>query len=186
MKGNRKEAATAFTWQSTRFNADDFAAGEHEGSTIAAGSTPKEFLEAEIGDDNGVDSQFSSYRRFRPGGETDPRGQSGVGKWYVKLQGDQDGDGTVEAVDPRTQIRMVKRPQNGDDRTPLTGWYTVRDLGRDDPRQRIPLPPARDDDGDPLVVQEGDVVAFEARNPATDVVISRADSTVEGPSQVGY
>lgn len=182
-----QEDPSAFNWQGTRVNADDFAAGEDEGSTISAGSTPKEVLEAEVGDDNGVGSALASYRRVRPGGRGSNAGRSGEGKLYVSLQGDQDGDGTVEQVDQRTQMRLIKRPKNGDERTPLTRWFVQRDLDRDDPRQRIPLEPVTNSEtGNPLVVREGDVLAVEVRNNATDITVSKADSVVEFPAQVGY
>lgn len=182
MNGNRKEPSSAFTWRGTRVDlSSDFAAGEEEGNSISAGSQPQEVLVGEVEDDNGVDSELASYRRFRAGGALSEAGTDQQGRWFGDFR-----DGGDVAIDDRTEVRLVKRPKNGDSRTPLSDWQTIREMDNSDPRFRPQFPPATDDDGDPLVVQSGDIIALEIRNTASAITFSRANSTVEIPAQVGY
>lgn len=174
--------ASDFSWQETRGSFDDMQNGEDESSSVSAGSNPAEIAYAEIGDNNGVSSQFASYRAVRLGGSQGANPRSEKGKIYADI--DSDDSGT--ATDSKTQIRFIKRPLNGDSRTILTEWMTVRGLEESGVEDRVVLPPATDSQGRPLVVQEGDVLAVEARNPSTSFTIDRTGSDLEFPIQVGH
>jgi len=137
---------------------------------------------AEIGDNNGVSSQFASYRAVRLGGSGGPNPRDGQGKIYA----DVDSDDANTDTDQSTQIRWIKRPLNGDSRTILTKWFTLRDLEQTDVEDRVRLPPVSAPDGSPLVVREGDVLALEARNSSSSFTIDRDGSDLDFPVQVGY
>lgn len=158
----------------------DYTSGKDEGQTLSAG-TVGEVATAEIGEDG----QLASYEAVRLGDNLDPTGNSPKGKLYVDLQGDQDGDGTVESVDSRTQLRWVVRDKNSNRRVPLTRWFPHRDLAEADPRLRTPLPPVTRN-GSPFFAKEGRILSLEVKNEATSVVVSLADSTFEVPSRGGY
>jgi hypothetical protein len=154
----------------------DFVAAPDEGSSISSGEVTEVFR-AEIGEDG----QFSSYSALQLGGTLGPTGQSAQGKIFADLRDNNDNK-----VDDRTEIRFVARPKNGNSRTALTEWYPIRDLDRDDPRQRQPLPPVTDSDGDPQVVQDGRIVAVEVRNGATSIEVDLTNTTFAAPAQGGY
>lgn len=154
----------------------DFTAAPSEGSSVEAGEV-EEIARAEIEEDG----QFSSYESVQLGGELDPTGQSAQGKMFIDLR-----DGSDNPVDDRTEIRFIGRPKNGNRRRPVTEWYPLRDLSRDDPRQRQPLPPATDEEGDPQIVGSGSILAMEIRNGATSVTVSLAKSVIDLPAIAGY
>jgi hypothetical protein len=171
-----------YRWQGGRASEADFATGEDEGSSQSAGGNPSEILYAEIGDDNGVSSQFASYRAVQVGGPRGSNPRSGEGKIYADLNSDE----ADTATNQRTQIRWVKRPLNGDTRTILSEWYTLRDLEVSDVEDRVHLPPVVDENGNRVVVREGDVLALEARNPSSSFTIDISGSELEFPAQFGY
>jgi hypothetical protein len=175
-----------YDWQETRATEADFANGESESDSVSAGANPVEVMKAEIGDANGVDSQFASYRAVRLGGSQGTNPRSGSGKIYADIEADDAGTNTNQ----RTQIRWIKRPLNGDNKTILTEWYTLRDLEASDVEDRVRLPPVTitNEDGKqvPLAVREGDVLALEARNAASSFTVDRDGSELEFPVQVGY
>lgn len=173
--------ADEYNWQETRASEADFAEGEADNTSVSAGSNPQELMYAEIGDDNGVSSQFASYRAVRLGGSSGGNPRSGEGKIYADFNEDEADSDTGK----RTQVRWVKRPLNGDSRTILTQWYTVRDLEQTDVEDRVRLPPVSRN-GKPLVVREGDVLALEVRNPSDSFTIDVSGSELEFPVQVGY
>lgn len=154
----------------------DFLAAPDEGTSIPAGEIAEVFR-SEIEEDG----QLASYDALQLGQRLDPTGDSAKGKLFVDLK-----DGGDAAVDPRTQVRFIARPKNGNRRTALTDWMTIRDLARDDPRQRRPLPPVKDEDGDPRVVSSGRIVAMEVRNGATSITVSKSNSVVSVPAIAGY
>lgn len=154
----------------------DFVAAPDEGTSIPAGEV-REIMRTEIEDDG----QLASYDAVRLGGELDPTGNSAQGKIFVDLYDTSDA-----AVDDRTEIRFVARPKNGNRRKALTQWYSIRDLARDDPRQRTPLPPITDSDGDPQLVSSGRIIAMEVRNGATSVEVDKENSDITVPAFAGY
>jgi len=154
----------------------DFVAAPAEGSTIEAGEV-EEVFRAEIEEDG----QFSSYRSVQLGGELDPTGQSAQGKLFIDLRDDSDNP-----VDDRTEVRFIGRPKNGNRREPITEWYPLRDLARDDPRQRQPLPPATDEQGNPQLVGPGRILGVEVRNGATSITIDLTNSVIDLPAIAGY
>lgn len=154
--------------------ADDFTAGKDEG-TLQAGVVG-EVATAEVGEDG----QLSSYDAALLGDELGPTGNSSKGKMFVDLQGDQDGDGTVEQVPDDTQFRLIARDKNSNRRIPLTRWFQTRGEDNADPRLRtevLPREPA---------VKMGRIVALEAKRESGSVVVSLADSTFELPARGGY
>ena len=157
----------------------DFLAAPDEGETVEAGEIAEVFR-SEIEEDG----QLASYDALQLGQRIDPTGNSAKGKIFVDLYDDTTDGGA--SVDPRTQVRFIARPKNGNRRTALTDWMTIRDLARDDPRQRRPLPPVKDEDGDPRVVSSGRIVAMEVRNGATSITVSKANSVVSVPAVAGY
>lgn len=185
-KANDGDVRAQFDWQPTKITAADYAGGEADGSTVTAGSNPQELAYAEVSDDNGVDSQLATYDMVRLGQPLGSNDRSAQGKLFVDLQGDQDGDGTVEQVDGRTQFRWIVRPRNGDERRALTDWFVHADANQSDPEKRIAIPPVTNENGEPVYVQEGRVLALEVRNPATDVTVSLSDSQIRAPAMVGY
>lgn len=175
----KKNAQAVFgdsQFEEIRLSADDFTAAPDEGSSVPAGEIA-EIMRSEVEEDG----QLGSYDAVQLGGRPDPTGNSAKGKLYVDLR-----DGSDAAVDERTQIRFVARPKNGNRRTALTSWMTVRDLNVSDTRQRRPLPPVTASDGDPRVVSSGRIIAMEVRNAATSVTVSKANSTVSVPALSGY
>lgn len=158
----------------------DYVAGKDEGQDLPAG-TLGEVATAEIGEDG----QLGSYDAVRLGDNLDPTGNSPKGKIYVELQGDQDGDGTIELVDARTQLRWAVRDKNSNRRVPLTRWFPHRDLAESDPRLRTPLPPVTKNNK-PFFAKEGRLLVLECKNEATSVNVSLSDSTFEVPSRGGY
>jgi len=178
----RTRRASEYNWQETRASESDFAEGEADNTSVSAGSNPQELMYAEIGDDNGVSSQFASYRAVRLGGSSGGNPRSGEGKIFADINSDESDTQTNQ----RTQIRWIKRPLNGDSRTILTQWYTLRDLEQTDVEDRVRLPPVTGKSGKPLVVREGDVLALEVRNPSSSFTIDVSGSELEFPVQVGY
>lgn len=154
----------------------DFNAAPAEGSSISAGEV-EEVARAEIEEDG----QFSSYRSVQLGGELDPTGNSAQGKLFIDLRDTNDN-----ALDDRTEVRFVARPKNGNRRRPITEWYPLRDLARDDPRQRQPLPPATNEQGEPQLVGPGRILAVEVRNGATSVTVNLSNSVIDLPAIAGY
>lgn len=155
--------------------ADDFTAGKDEGDTLAAGSVG-EVATAEVTEDG----QLSSYDAVLVGDELGPTGNSSKGKMFIAFQGDQDGDGTVEAVPDDTQFRLVARDKNSNRRIPLTRWFQVRGEDNADPRLRTELLPREP------AVKNGRIIGVEAKRESGTVVVSLADSTLELPARGGY
>ena len=153
----------------------DFDDAPDTGNSIPAGEV-EEIARAEIGE-TGV---FSSYDLVRLGDSLGPTTDSAKGKIYVDLRDTNDN-----AVDNRTEIRFVVRPQNGNRRVALTEFTPVRDLDRDDPRQRLALPPVSVE-GKPAFAEDGRILAVEVRNPATSVTVSRSNSDMSIPARGGY
>ena len=176
VKKNAQQVFGDSQFEPIRLSAEDFTAAPDEGTSIPSGENA-EILRTEVEEDG----QLASYDAVQLGGKPDPTGNSAKGKIYVDLK-----DGSDTAVDPRTQIRFVARPKNGNRRTALTEWMTVRDLARDDPRQRRPLTPVTDGDGDPQLVSSGRIIAVEIRNGATSVTVSQANSELSIPATAGY
>lgn len=154
----------------------DFNAAPAEGESVEAGEVA-EIARAEISEDG----QLSSYTTVQLGGETDPMQLSSEGKMFIDLRDTNDNK-----IDPRTEVRFIGRPKNGDERTDLTGWYPLRDLDRDDPRQRVPLDYVTDKKGRPQLVGRGRILAIEIRNGATSVTVSLSNSTIQVPAEAGY
>ena len=153
----------------------DFTAAPAEGETIEAGEVTEVFR-SEVGDDG----QLASYDLLQLGGELDQTGNSAQGKIFLELRNEDD-----ELVDDRTEVRFIGRPKNGNNRKAITEWYTVRDLARDDPRQRQPLPPQKSG-GRHLVVPDGRILAVEVRNGAEEITVSLDNTTFQVPAQAGY
>lgn len=162
-------------YEGIHLTASDFTAGKDEADTLTAG-TPGEVATAEVGDDG----QLSSYDAALVGDELGPTGNSSKGKIFVDLQGDQDGDGVVEAVPDDAQFRIIARDKNSNRRIPLTRWFQVRGEDNADPRLRTELLPRQP------AVKMGRVIALEVKRESGDVVVSLADSTFEFPARGGY
>lgn len=161
----------------------DFQAGKDEGETIQAGNVA-EVATAEVNEDG----QLASYDAVQVGDRMDATTRSARGKLFVDLRtgNDSDSDGEVDQVDKRTEFRLVTRPKNSNRRTPLTRWYSQRNLDRDDPRQRIPLPPTKNENGKDQLISSGRIIAVEVRNSATSTQVSLSDSDFALPSRGGY
>lgn len=153
----------------------DFTSAPDEGDPIDAGEVVEVFR-SEVGDDG----QLASYDLVQLGGEMDPTGNSAQGKIFLELRDDAN-----DLVDDRTEVRFIGRPKNGNKRKAITQWYTVRDLARDDPRQRQPLPPQKSN-GRHLVVPDGRIIGVEVRNGAEQITVSLENSTFQIPAQAGY
>lgn len=181
-KASRQAVASGFEWSQTSITLSDYQAGEADGTSVPAGSTPQELAYAEVSDDNGVDSQLASYDIVRLGLPLAATGDSAIGKLFADLEGATDG----ALLDDRTQLRWVARPRNGDQRRPLTDWFVLADVRQDDPRKRVPLPPVTNGAGEPVYIKEGRVLALEIRNPATSVTVSLDNSQARVPAAVGW
>lgn len=166
----------ASDFNSIQVQDSDFNAAPDEGSSVDSGEVA-EIARAEISEDG----QLASYTTVQLGGDTDPMQFSSEGKMFIDLR-----DGSDNKVDPRTEVRFIGRPKNGDKRTDLTGWYSLRDLDRDDPRQRVPLDYVTDKQGRPQLVGRGRILAVEIRNGATSVTVSLSNSTIQVPAEAGY
>ena len=173
---NRSEALKGEEFEEIRLADSDFTAAPSEGEPVSAGEVA-EIARSEVEDDG----QLASYDMVQLGGEMDPTGNSAQGKIFVDLR-----DGEDNEVDERTEVRFVTRPKNGNRRKALTEWYTIRDLARDDPRQRQPLPPVKNSAGMHRVVKSGRIIAVEIRNGATEVTVDLDNSTWQLPAQAGY
>lgn len=154
----------------------DFDSGPYDGSQLDAQEVGQ-VGRVEIGDDGSV---FSAYEFVRLGQALDRTQNSSQGKIYGDVR-----DGGDAAVDPRTELRFVVQPKNQNHRTPLTQWYSVRDLDRDDPRQRYPLPPVTRN-GNPAYAKDGRILALEARNASTAVTIDLTNCDMEIPARARY
>ena len=154
----------------------DFVEAPDEGENVPAGELV-EIARSEVGDDG----QLSSYDMLQLGGQLSETGMDSQGKLFIDLRDTED-----EPVDPRTEIRFIARPKNGNRRHELVGFREVRDLNRDDPRQRQPLSPVTNSAGNPQVVKDGRIIGVEIRNGAEDVEVSLANSTIKVPAQAGY
>jgi len=163
-------------FEEIRLADSDFVAAPAEGETIEPGEV-EEIARSEVEDDG----QLASYDLIQLGGELDPTGQSAKGKIFLELRNTED-----EPVDDRTEVRFIGRPKNGNRRKALTEWYTIRDLARDDPRQRQPIPPVTNDSGMAMVVPSGRIIAVEVRNGATEFEVDLDKSTWQLPAQAGY
>lgn len=162
-------------WEPIVVTTADFVAAPDEGSTIAAGEVAEVFR-AEIGEDG----QLSSYDLVRLGDRLGETGRSAKGKLFGIIK-----DTANAAVPDTTEIRFVARPKNQNGRTPLTNWFPVRDLDRDNPEQRLELPPVTYN-GRPAYVKDGRILAMEVRNGGTSIEVSLANSTLDVPSRGGY
>lgn len=166
----------ASDFNSIQVNDSDFVAAPAEGTSVSSGEV-EEIARSEVSEDG----QLASYSTVQLGGETDPMQLSSEGKMFIDLRDTNDNP-----VDDRTEIRFIARPKNGDSRTDLTGWYPLRDLNRDDPRQRVPLDYVTDMAGRPQLVGRGRILAMEIRNGGTSVTISLSNSTIQLPAEAGY
>ena len=171
-----KAALEDETFEEIRLADSDFVAAPSEGTTIEAGEV-EEVARSEVEDDG----QLASYDMIQLGGELDPTGNSAKGKIFLELRDSDD-----EPVDDRTEVRFIGRPKNGNRRKALTEWYTIRDLARDDPRQRQPIPPVTNDSGAPMVVPSGRIIGVEVRNGAESFEVDLDNSTWQLPAQAGY
>lgn len=171
---------TSLEYEGIHVTNNDFVGGSEDSSDLNSGELG-EIAVAEVGEDG----QFSAYDAVRLGDEMDPTGNSPKGKLYVDLQGDQDGDGTVEQVPDDTQLRWIARDKNSNRREPLTRWYAHRDLDQSRPDLRTPLPPVTRN-GNPWFVKDGRIIALEAKRESGSLNVSLADSTFEVPSRGGY
>lgn len=165
----------ALEYEGIHLTAADFTAGKDEGASLNAG-TVGEVATAEVTEDG----QLSSYDAALIGDELGPTGNSSKGKMYVDLQGDQDGDGTVEQVPDDTQFRLIARDKNSNRRIPLTRWFQTRGEDASDPRLRTELLPRQP------AVKNGRIIAVEAKRESGSVNVSLADSTFEFPARGGY
>ena len=172
----RSEALKGESFEEIRLADSDFVAAPSEGETIQAGEVA-EVARSEVEDDG----QLASYDLVQLGGSLDPTGNSAKGKIFLELRNSAD-----EPVDDRTEVRFIGRPKNGNRRKALTEWYTIRDLARDDPRQRQPIPPVKDGQGRDLAVPSGRIIGVEIRNGATSVEVDLDNSTWQLPAQAGY
>lgn len=153
----------------------DFEDAPSEGQAIPAGEV-EEVFRAEIGEDG----QLSSYDYLRLGGHLSPTGDDAKGKIYVELHDNDDNE-----VDNRTEVRFIARPKNQNSRTPLTGWMPIRDLNKEDTRQRMPLPPVNVG-GNPAYVRDGRILAVEVRNSSTSITVVRTNSDLSVPAFARY
>lgn len=172
----KSEALKGESFEEIRLADSDFVAAPSEGAEIDPGEVV-EVARAEVEDDG----QLASYDMIQLGGELDPTGNSAKGKIFLELR-----DGEDNLVDDRTEVRFISRPKNGNRRKALTEWYTIRDLARDDPRQRQPISPVTNDSGQPMVVSSGRIIALEVRNGATEFTVDLQKSTWQLPAQAGY
>jgi hypothetical protein len=179
MSASRKNAQSAFgdtQFEQVTLTTADFNGSQYEDTSLSAGNVG-ELMTSEVEEDG----QLASYDAVRLGQNLGPTGQSAQGKLFVDLQ-----DSNGNAVDDRTQIRVVARPKNGNSRKEIVGWQTIRDLDRDDPRQRLPLPPVTNANGEAQIVGSGRIIAVEIRNPATSISVDREKSSIILPARAGY
>ena len=172
----KSDALEGESFEEIQLSDADILEAPQEGESIPAGELV-EVARSEVGDDG----QLSSYDMVQLGGHLSETGMDSQGKLFIDLRDTEDN-----AVDPRTEIRFVARPKNGNRRHELVGFREVRDLSRDDPRQRQPLRPVTNSAGNPQVVTDGRMIAVEVRNGAEDVEVSLENSTIKVPAQAGY
>lgn len=172
----RADALEGEEFEEIRLADSDFIAAPSEGETVEAGEVV-EVARSEVEEDG----QLASYDMVQLGGDLDPTGNSAKGKIFLELR-----DSADEPVDDRTEVRFIARPKNGNRRRALTEWYTIRDLARDDPRQRQPIPPVTNQGGNPMVVGSGRIIGVEIRNGAESVEVDLDNSTWQLPAQAGY
>lgn len=154
----------------------DFVPAPAEGTTISSGET-REVFRSEVGEDGSL----SSYTAVQLGGDTGANPKSARGKMFINLR-----DTNQNEVSDRVEFRFVARPLNENSRTPLTPFFTLRDLDNSDPEKRQALPPVTNGRGQAQVVQDGRVIALEVRTGTQSVEISLSDSVVELPAIGGY
>ena len=164
-----------YSFEGISLSQADFSDAPATGTSIDAGEV-REIARAEIGEDG----QLSSYDLVRLGNDQGGNPDSARGKLYAHLE-----DGSGNAVDNRTEVRFISRPKNGNRRTPLTTWHTLRSLDVDRPDHRIALRPVSKG-GKPVYIQDGRILAVEVRNEATSVTVDRSASTIEAPARGGY
>jgi len=173
---SKSETLADEEFEEIRLADSDFVSAPAEGETIESGEV-EEIARAEVESDG----QLASYDMIQLGGDLDPTGNSAKGKIFLELRDSDD-----EPVDDRTEVRFIGRPKNGNRIKALTEWYTIRDLARDDPRQRQPIPPVTNNSGKAMVVPSGRIIGVEVRNGATDFEVYLENSTWQLPAQAGY
>lgn len=159
-----------------QIQAVDFEAAPDEGTTIPQGETVEVFR-SEIGETG----RLSSYDALQVGGNLGQNPKSARGKMFVNLK-----DTANAEVSDQVEFRLAARPKNENGRTPLTPFFSLRNLDAQDPEIRQALPPVVDGQGRPRVVQDGRVLVVEVRTAASSTEISLSNSTVEFPAIVGY
>ena len=163
-------------WDGGHIGDAEFRPSPQEGENIQSGEVA-EILRTEVEEDG----YLASYDAVQLGGHLDETGNSSKGKIYVDLRDNDDNQ-----LDGRTEVRFVARPKNGNTRKELVEWKPLRDLAKEDTRQRHPLPPVTDEEGRPLVVKSGRIIAMEVRNASVDVEVSKENSDFTLPAQFGY
>lgn len=181
-KQNQNDIVERYTWDEEAVSFGDFAAGADNGSQLAQGEIG-EIATAEVGDENGVSSALASWDIVRLGQPLGPTGRSALGKLFMAID---DGAGSVVA--DQAKVRFISRPKNSHNLTPMTRWFSQRDLNESNQDQRVELTPVTDDDGDALYVSDGRVVAIQAKNAsaATTFDINGATSDAEVPLLAGW
>lgn len=163
-------------WEPNPLHLSDFEAEDETGTEVSQG-TPTEVAAAEVGEDG----QLTSYDLIWLGRQMDKHGRSPKGK----LKGSfADSEGNEVPED--TQFRVVIRPENGNWRNALTDWYTQDEISQSNPEHRIPIPPVRDGDDDPVLAREGRYLAIEARNMSGDTEVHLGNSTFKIPARMAY
>lgn len=171
-----------YEWDDEKLSWGDFAAGDDNGDQLASGQIG-EVAVAEVGDENGVNSQIASYSVVRLGAPLGATGRSAIGKLFAILD-----DSSGAQVSNNVQIRFVAQSKNKNRVKPITGWFKQRDLDQSDPSKRVELEPQTWDNNQPAYVTDGRVIAVQARNPSGSVTvdINGAVSELDLPILAGW
>lgn len=166
----------AYNYEPERMTFADQTTGKDDGRILERQQVG-EIAFAEIGADG--NGSLSGFDIIALGGMPEPRRQNNVGKVEGDLQGDQDGDGTIEDVPPGTKIRFRLTDYSHTETIDKTKWFNAGDVEQTDAEKR----PTSKFDGvdDAEWAKQGRHVVTEVKNVRGSVAVSVSDSYLEAP-----
>lgn len=169
--------AQNYDFEEDRGTLADMNAGKDAGGTIDAGDVG-ELAEVELGaPDQGVYSEFDVLSL---GGIPDAQLQTKQARVDGNLQGDQDGDGTLDDVPAGTKVRLRLTDKRRNKTYDSSRWMDKSEIQAGS-IENLPVLKWDGRNGRAEWVGEGRVIVLEGRNASSSFVVSVADSTFEFP-----
>lgn len=146
-------------WESAPLRPNEFRQVGDGGTIDIDPDKNVEILLMEVGEDG----RLSPYNLFWLGEEASAEARDSRGKIRGTFK-----NGSGDEMRQGTEIRFVRRLKTESKRDELSRWYDVRELNEDRKEFQEALPPAENEQGDPMFVTDGELIVVEMRHPYGD------------------